>query len=240
MRGMTGWVLALLAVGLLGSGTARADQLFFCQPSATQTCTSAPGGTAVGGESNLITNTGAFDVGVAGNHTEQNPLIVVVAVYNGIGVPSISFTGVSPTAVGTYGLTANLATITSGDAFSALGLADAGGSLSFGNFSGADTANGFAAPTSFTLYAFSLPTTLTGGSPITIDESGAALGSFLLAYDCVNGSSTTAVCPHGDVGQTVFTNAGLITAVPEPGSLALLGTGLLSMAGIFRRRFVKS
>ena len=229
--------LVILASGL--AGVAQADQLFVCQPSVTQNCTSAPGGTAAGGESNLITNTGAFDIGVGGNHTEQNPLLVIVAVYNGSGVPSVSFAGVSAAAVGTYGLTKNTATLTSGTVFAALGLANAGGSVSFGNFSMADTLNGFAKPTSFKLYAFSLPTTLTGGSPITIDESGAANGSFIAAYDCVNGSSTTATCPNGSVGQTVMTNTGLLTgtsSVPEPASLTLLGVSLIGLPFLRRRK----
>lgn len=42
------------------------------------------------------------------------------------------------------------------------------------------------------------------------------------------------VNPNGET----FT-VGLIAPTPEPGSLALLGTGLLGMAGIARRRFMK-
>lgn len=87
---------------------AQGDQLYVCQPSPTQDCTSAPGGTALGGGSNLITNTGSFSVGNAGNHTQDNPLLIVVAVFNGSGVPSVSF-GMTPseplTTLGTYGLT---------------------------------------------------------------------------------------------------------------------------------------
>jgi hypothetical protein len=77
--------LSLAALGLLGSlgvilaaGPASAVQIFVCQPGPGQPCTSAPGGTAIGGESNLITIPGAFDIGVAGNFTLQSPLLVVL------------------------------------------------------------------------------------------------------------------------------------------------------------------
>src|SRR6266404_9940300 len=58
-------LLVFAALGLCRL-SAQADQLYVCQPSPTQKCTSPPGGTAVGGESNLITNTGSIDVGAVG------------------------------------------------------------------------------------------------------------------------------------------------------------------------------
>jgi hypothetical protein len=94
--------LSLAALGLLGSlgvilaaGPASAVQIFVCQPGPGQPCTSAPGGTAIGGESNLITTPGAFDIGVAGNFTLQSPLLVGVALPNGVGSASISFGAVT-------------------------------------------------------------------------------------------------------------------------------------------------
>ena len=220
---------ALLVIAALGFCMlpAHADQIFVCQ-----SCTAPPGG-----DPNIISNTSSFDIGVAGGAAQQNPLIIIVAVYDGNGVPTI--TGATPTTVGTYGLTTNTGTLTTGTAFAALGLS-AGGSDSFTNFKAGDIADGFAAPTSFKLYAFSLPVAL-GSSVISVSESGAALGSYILAYDCKAGTgSSTGCAKEGDVSQTVFTNTGIVDGhghgVPEPGSLGLLGLGLLSLAAFTIRR----
>src|SRR5436305_11978916 len=109
--------VAALAVGLgLASAPADAVQIFVCQPGPAQPCTSPPGGTAIGGESNLITTPGAFDIGVAGNNfTGQSPLLVGIALPNGIGPASISFGAVSNEPLATpgavsYGLTTNTVT----------------------------------------------------------------------------------------------------------------------------------
>lgn len=225
---------------LAGTLDTTLDPQIFVQQSGTS---------PAGGDPNVISNTGSFVVGVAGSHTLQNPLLVIVGVYNGSGTPSISFSGcATPSAcpaatVGTYGLTGTSATFTSsstGSAFDQFGLAS-GGSESFGNWSGADVADGFAAPTSFTLYAFALDTSL-AGTPISIDENGAANGSFIIAYDCEVGTGSSSGCAtNGDIGQTVFTNTGLIDAppsAPEPASMALLGFAVLGFAaiGVFGRR----
>jgi hypothetical protein len=242
-----------LAISL--TAAALTSVLTFAAPTnAAQIFVQQSGTSPAGGDPNLITDTTAFTVGVAGSTTLQNPLLVVVGAYNGVGTPSISFSGcATPSAcpaatVGTYGLTTNTATFTaasSGSAFDQLGLVS-GGSENFGNWSSADTGIGLAAPSSFTLYAFSLDTNLAASSPITIDEAGAAQGSFIIAYGCDDGTGSSAGCStNGNIGETVFTNTGLISTskspppppppVPEPASIALLGFGL-SALGLLRRK----
>jgi hypothetical protein len=245
--------LSLVCTYQAKAQTVPDPQIFFCQGGP---CTSAPGGTAIGGESNLINDTSNIGVGVAGGQfTLQNPLVIIVGVYDGNGTPSVSFSGcATPSAcplapIGTYGITGNSGvSFTSGDAYDTIGFSQGGhgsNSQGFTNWSTADTLNGFAAPTSFSLYAFALPTNLASGVPIFIDESGAAAGSFIIGLSCNNGTGTNTTTSggvttpggcstNGNVGATPFTNAGLI--VPEPTTMLLFGTGLVALGAKLRRR----
>jgi len=222
--------LILLAVLLtlgLTAAPVLADQIFVQQS----------GTSAAGGDPNPITNPGSFVAGVAGSATGTNPLLIIVGVYNGVGTPTISCPGTTcgAAAIGTYGLSADTATFTSGEAYSQLGLDPQTHSENFVNWSGGDTGIGLPAPTSFTLFAFQVNTSLTGTT--TLDESGAAKGSYIIAYDCKSGSSTGGPCDnHGDIMDTPFTNAGQVDVVPEPASMLLFGTGLLGLAFKLRRR----
>jgi hypothetical protein len=238
-------VLTLALVVSTAGATSTTDPQIFVQPSGT-----AP----AGGDPNIITDTTAFVIGVAGSFTLQDPLLVIIGVYDSTAVPSLSYAGCTdPTAcpaatLTTYGLTADTATFdatSTGSAYNQLGLAS-GGSENFVNWSAADVGAGLAVPSGFTLYAFEIDASLVSGSPFTIDAV-APMGSFIIGYDCevtkkgVPTGSSSGCANTGDIGQTPFTNAGFIATgpihkAPEPASLALLGSGLVLAGGLLRRK----
>lgn len=234
-------LISMSILFFLGSEPAWAGYQIFIQQSG-----SSPAGVGP----NPIINAGAFNVGVAGSATLQDPLLLIVGVYDGLGgTPSITYSGgVSKASLGTYGLSSDSATFystSSGDAYTQLGLVSkgsGGSSESFVNWSAADTAYGLKAPTRFELYAFSLNTSLTSGSPISVGESGAPLGSFIIGYDCVSGSGLSGACGSGNVVATPFTNAGGLAAAPEPSTLVFVGTGLglLALGSLIKKRGIRT
>jgi hypothetical protein len=221
------------ALGALAFSTSPASAVVVDDPQVSVQQTSGP---ALGGDPNLITNPGSFFATVQGSGQAQNPFIVVVAEYNSIGTPTVSFSGCTiPSAcplLGTggtpsslYGFTSSTAPFTSsssGSLFDQLGTPTNGGSLSFGNLSAHDTANGFAAPSSFELFTFVIPSTL-DNTGVNLDTT-ATPGSFVAAYGC--GGTSSGACTGNDVFQTVNTNIGLV--VPSP----VIGHGLFVLLAV--------
>lgn len=238
--------IAAAATTILVSGAAHAQttvvdpQIWFGPPGTTGPL----GGTAIGGESNLLGTSGDFAFGaqLGKGKALQSPTLILIASTTSATVSlSSGLCGGACTlaSTGTYGLTSNSATMTSGTIYSNVGLA-AGGSESFGNYQNTDNLNGFGTPSEYFISVFDVPVSMQPKTPYAATESGAGAGSFVAGYSCLVGSVPPgAKCDsQGAIGQTPFTNAGLLGptgggggggGVPEPMTLALFGAGLVGL-----------
>jgi hypothetical protein len=138
---------------------------------------------------------------------------------------------ISPTSAGYFG------SWTSGELYSFLGLqGPTDMSNNFGNWFTADQNIGVTAA-NFGIYVFALTTALEGGGLVDIQFSQALpVGTAVVAYGQTPVWYDNQGRPRVTIYDTPITQAGQTTTVPEPGSLALLGSGLLGLAGMIRRK----
>lgn len=248
-------VKALIAVAVLGLYTlpASADtidsSLFDPNVFVCGNCTTT------GGDPNIITSPSNMSVGILGNHTLVNPLLIIVGVPNGGPAPDVKFGATTYEQGGTqvWGLNSTAAagtavsfTSSSSDVCATLGLNNghtkgSGSDCSSESFVNWTTHAGVLPvdqhSTSFSLYVFELPVSLTGKNPIKISLTDTTTGSFVMGYGCEIASVSNGQCtPVGNVGSTPFTTVGLIESAPEPGTFALFGAGLLALGGLSMRR----
>jgi len=173
------------------------------------------------------TNLGILENGT-GSPTLEDPLLLIIGVanqtdstYSGPDITLSAGSGSDAIYMGNF-------ISTSGEVYSFLGLTGGNNSNSFANWAAADLAvNGIYA-TGFGIFVYELNDTgITGGARVDVTfASDLALGTFAVAY------GTDA---RGKVYSTAFTESGLTTQVPEPGTLLLFGMGLLGL-GFFGRK----
>jgi len=152
---------------------------------------------------------------------------------------------------GTYGTsTASAAAIMTAaaghnEAYTDLGLGAANNSNNFVNWAAfVDAHNGATgAPTSFGLYVYRINVALVANGLVDIKFNGAnklPAGTIAIAYDCQGTLAANGACSvNPNSYNTPFTEAGGVTntpSTPEPGSVFLLGTTMIGLGAMWRKR----
>ena len=229
-----GLVVAILAVALFFGSPVWADSTLHI---GTGIGTACQAGCA--GDPNLIDGGTNFDIAqVAGGANKSiADLMLVLAVPNDTTAQTLMVTVNGTTTV--TGVFSGFDSTT--DIYTFLGDTSLNNSNSLTNLEGADcTHDSLCSVTGYGVYVFNLNVPIAPGGFVGLSASGGLqLGTFALGLGTQSDKKST-------LDGTPFTEAGLSTgsngpvSTPEPGSLALLGVGLFSMAGLLRRRLVKS
>ena len=262
MRKVLFLCLGVLALALVTSCAAWADDIVDPADLHIGTGAGTPCAQGCGADPNVISATG-FDIFYNPNqNSSQSPigdpfyLIVASAVYTGSNnSPTVNSTATmyapypnGATTTVSVGPAVNNGTMTSGDIYSFLGLgSQITNSFNFGNMVACDTGvgctngslNGSNAPlfgqtiTGYVITTFSIGTTNFGPQDLLDFTGTLPIGSYVAAIG-INGIDPKTGKPEG--WAVPFTESGIVATTPEPGSLLLLGAGLVGLAVFASRR----